>query len=103
MGDYGTTPLHPHDRPRPHHGSSWISQVKNLDLNHMQQSQPEKALHFLEIILAETPDHRAALETRLSILQYMLERAVADNGGNNYEKDYLRRRIAITEEALAEG
>jgi alkyl sulfatase BDS1-like metallo-beta-lactamase superfamily hydrolase len=72
-------------------------------LNHMQQSQPEKALHFLEIILAENPDHRAALETRLSLLQYMLERAVADNGGNNYEKDYLRRRIAITEETLAEG
>ena len=80
--------------------------TKNLlvsALNHLQQSQPEKALHFLEIILAGNPKHRAALETRLSVLQYILERAVADNGGNNYEKDYLRRRIAITEETLAEG
>jgi alkyl sulfatase BDS1-like metallo-beta-lactamase superfamily hydrolase len=71
-------------------------------VNHLQQQQPEKALHFLEIILAEDPANQAALEVRLSTLQFMLERAKADNGGNNYEKDYLRRRIAITEQALAD-
>jgi len=71
-------------------------------INHLQQQQPEKALHFLEIILAEDPTNQAALETRLSALQFMLGRAKADNGGNNYEKDYLRSRIAITEQALAD-
>ncbi|MCZ6828011.1 MAG: MBL fold metallo-hydrolase, partial [Gammaproteobacteria bacterium] len=68
--------------------------------NHFQEQQPEKSLHFLEMILAADPDHRAALETRLEILQFMLERAIGDDGGNNYEKDYLRSRIAITEQAL---
>jgi alkyl sulfatase BDS1-like metallo-beta-lactamase superfamily hydrolase len=71
-------------------------------ISHLQQQQPEKSLHFLEIILAEDPTNQAALETRLSTLQFMLERAKADNGGNNYEKDYLRSRIAITEQALAD-
>lgn len=72
-------------------------------INHLQQQQPEKALHFLEIILAEDPINQAALETRLSTLQFMLERAKADNGGNNYEKDYLRSRIAITDQALTDA
>jgi alkyl sulfatase BDS1-like metallo-beta-lactamase superfamily hydrolase len=72
-------------------------------INHLQQQQPEKALHFLEIILAEDPTNQAALKTRLSALQFMLERAKADNGGNNYEKDYLRSRIAITEQALGDA
>lgn len=69
-------------------------------LSYIHKDQPEKALHFLEIMLAGDPSHRVALETRLSLLHSMLERAMDDNGGNNYEKDYLRRRIAITEEAL---
>ena len=70
-------------------------------LTHAAEQRPEKALHFIEIILAQDPTHRGALETRLAVLQSMLDRAKADNGGNNYEKDYLRRRIAITEESLA--
>jgi len=72
-------------------------------VNHLQQQQPEKALHFLEIILAEYPTNQAALETRLSTLQFMLERAKADNGGNNYEKDYLHSRIAISLQALGDA
>ncbi len=67
---------------------------------HFQNQEPEKALHLLEMILEADYDHRAALETRLAILESMLERAIGDDGGNNYEKDYLRSRIAITEKAL---
>ena len=68
---------------------------------HFAAKEVEKSLHFLEMILEGKPGHRGALETRLEVLQYMLERAKADNGGNNYEKDYLRSRIRITEETLA--
>jgi alkyl sulfatase BDS1-like metallo-beta-lactamase superfamily hydrolase len=68
---------------------------------HFQQGEPEKALHLLEMVLAAEPANRPALETRLSILEFMLERAIGEDGGNNYEKDYLRSRIAITEQSLA--
>jgi alkyl sulfatase BDS1-like metallo-beta-lactamase superfamily hydrolase len=67
---------------------------------HFQQGEPEKALHLLEMVLAAEPANRPALETRLSILEFMLERAIGEDGGNNYEKDYLRSRIAITEQSL---
>jgi alkyl sulfatase BDS1-like metallo-beta-lactamase superfamily hydrolase len=67
---------------------------------HFQQGEPEKALHLLEMVLAAEPANRSALETRLSILEFMLERAIGEDGGNNYEKDYLRSRIAITEQSL---
>lgn len=72
-------------------------------INHLQQERPEKALHFLEIILSEDPANQAALDTRLSVLKFMLKRAKADNGGNNYEKDYLRSRIILTEQAMGEA
>jgi alkyl sulfatase BDS1-like metallo-beta-lactamase superfamily hydrolase len=67
---------------------------------HFQQGDPEKALHLLEMVLAENPYNQSALQTRLSILEFMLQRAIGENGGNNYEKDYLRSRIEITEKAL---
>jgi hypothetical protein len=31
MGHHGPTPLHPHDRPWPHHDFSWISNRKSYD------------------------------------------------------------------------
>jgi alkyl sulfatase BDS1-like metallo-beta-lactamase superfamily hydrolase len=68
---------------------------------HFQQGEPEKALHLLEMVLEADPGNRPALEARLSILEFMLERAIGDDGGNNYEKDYLRSRIAITGQSLA--
>lgn len=61
--------------------------------------QPVKALHFLEVALAAHSGNKQALQVRLEVLQLMLQQAVI--GGNNYEKDYLRRRIVVTEEALA--
>jgi alkyl sulfatase BDS1-like metallo-beta-lactamase superfamily hydrolase len=70
--------------------------------NHFQQGEPEKALHLLEMVLAGDPGNRSALQTRLSILEFMLERAVGEDGGNNYEKDYLRSRINVTQQALGE-
>ena len=68
---------------------------------HLQQGEPEQALHLLEMVLAGDPANRTALTTRLEILEFMLERAIGDDGGNNYEKDFLRRRIAITRQTLA--
>ena len=67
---------------------------------HLQNNEPIKALHLLEVALAAEPENQQALTMRLQTLQQLLEQAKAGDG-NNYEKDYLRRRIAITEEALA--
>lgn len=67
---------------------------------HLQADEPVKALHFLEILLAAQPNHPAALNTRLATLNAMLVQALAGDG-NNYEKDYLRMRIRVTEESIA--
>ena len=50
-------------------------------------------------MLAVEPANRAALGLRLKTLKILLEQAVTGDD-NNYEKDYLRRRIAVTENAL---
>jgi len=52
------------------------------------------------LLLAANEQNAAALNLRLEVLNLMLQQAV-DGSGNNYEKDYLRSRIAVTEEALA--
>ena len=62
--------------------------------------QPVKALHMLEIALAGDSGNKQALQLRLQALQTLLQQAL-DGTSNNYEKDYLRRRIAVTEEAIA--
>lgn len=63
---------------------------------HFAAGEPVKALHFLEMALAGSPGNTAALAVRHQVLNQMLE--IAINGkGNNYEKDYLRARIAATE------
>ncbi len=65
--------------------------------------QPVEALHLVEMALStsDKAQHPAAYRLRLDVLKQMLDTAV--NGhGNNYEKDYLRRRIQLTTEALEE-
>lgn len=66
---------------------------------HLEKNEPVKALHYIEILLAANEQNTAALNLRLEVLNLMLQQAV-DGSGNNYEKDYLRSRIAVTEEAL---
>jgi hypothetical protein len=65
----------------------------------LHQLEPVKTLHLLEIVLAAEPADRAALGLRLKTLKILLNQALAGED-NNYEKDYLRRRIAVTEDAL---
>ena len=67
---------------------------------HLAADEPVKALHILEIALAGEPGNKQALQQRLQALQLLLQQAL-DGTSNNYEKDYLRRRIAVTEEAIA--
>ena len=67
---------------------------------HLDNNEPIKTLHLLEVALAAEPSNQQALTTRLQTLQLLLEEAQA-GAGTNYEKDNLRRRVAITEEALA--
>ncbi len=71
-------------------------------LQHWQNHELMKTLHILEVVLAAEPNNKAALNIRLDTLNALLEEAKAGDD-NNYEKDYLRRRIAITEETLAGG
>ena len=65
----------------------------------LDQLEPVKTLHLLEIVLAAEPVNQAALGLRLRTLKMLLYQALAGDD-NNYEKDYLRRRIAVTEDAL---
>ena len=65
----------------------------------LDKMEPVKTLHLLEIVLAAAPVKRAALGLRLKTLKMLLNQALAGDD-NNYEKDYLRRRIAVTEDAL---
>ena len=66
-----------------------------------ENNEPVNALHFLEIILAADAHNRNALQLRLQVLQVMLKNAVS--GGNNFEKDYLRQRIALTQAHLSQS
>ena len=70
----------------------------------MKKKYPQKPSALASAFVFEedaTPDDDAVWNARLEVLQYMLERAIGEDGGNNYEKDYLRSRIAITEQALS--
>jgi len=70
--------------------------------NYFNNDELEKCLHLIEVALAGEAGYRPALELRLAVLETMLQRAI-DTTGNNYEKDYLRRRIALTQEAMQGG
>jgi alkyl sulfatase BDS1-like metallo-beta-lactamase superfamily hydrolase len=67
----------------------------------LSQNKPVHALHLLEVVLAGKPadtGDNPALQMRLEALNRLLKDALTT--GNNYEKDYLRSRIAITEQQL---
>jgi alkyl sulfatase BDS1-like metallo-beta-lactamase superfamily hydrolase len=64
---------------------------------HVQQGEPERALHLVEMALAAEPGNRMALEARLAALELLLERS---RGVNHYEAGYLRHRIHETRDEL---
>ena len=67
---------------------------------HFVNGEPLQAIHLLEIALSNPlSSAKPALQLRLAIYESMLEAAI--EGGNNYEKDYLRRLIIITKKELA--
>jgi alkyl sulfatase BDS1-like metallo-beta-lactamase superfamily hydrolase len=65
---------------------------------HLDRGEPVKALHLLEVALAADETNQSALKLRLATLEIMLAEAV--DVGNNYEKDYLRYRVRVTQDAL---
>ncbi|MEH6548496.1 MAG: MBL fold metallo-hydrolase [Pseudomonadales bacterium] len=67
--------------------------------SHVDQQESVEALHYLEIVLAADETNRDALLLRKQALEQLLEHAVTVTH-NSYEKDYLRRLIVVTEEAL---
>ena len=67
--------------------------------SHFDQQQAIHALHYLELALAVENNNRQALTLRRTVLEYLLEQAV-NSTGNNYEKDYLRARINVTQATL---
>ena len=66
--------------------------------DHHAGGRPLEALHLLDVCQAALPDHRSALELRLTVLRGLLA-----NAGENFSRQgWLRHRIAATEAALAE-
>lgn len=63
------------------------------------EGEPIRAIQLLDVALAADAAHIEGLETRLRVLESLLENA---KGGlrNAYEIDWLRSRIRITEEEL---
>ena len=68
---------------------------------HLEAGEPEAALHWVELGLAGQPTHAGLLGARLSALNQLLDRAFAQ-GSNYSETSWLKSRIAITEQVLAE-
>lgn len=69
---------------------------------HFEQGNSLKTLHYLEMVLAGNEQDNGALQLRLTVLQKMLDNAIATHG-NSYEKDYLRSRVLVTKTALGIG
>ena len=70
----------------------------------MKKKNPQKPSVLAAVFAFEedaTLDDYTVWNARQEVLQYTLERAIGDDGGNNYAKDYLRSRITITEQALS--
>lgn len=65
----------------------------------LDENQLEQALHLVEIALSQSPEHRAALEVRLSTLNKLLERAFT-TGSNFSETGWLKRRIDLTKNEI---
>lgn len=71
-------------------------------LRHIEASEPEAALHWIELGLAAEPTHSGMLEARLTALNQLLERAY-EQGSNYSETGWLKSRISATENALAKA
>ncbi len=69
---------------------------------HLDAGQPEAALHWVELGLADQPTHAGLLNARLSALNQLLDRAY-EQGSNYSETGWLKSRIAATQTALAEA
>lgn len=62
-------------------------------------SQPEQALHLIEIALTENSANRSALVVRLAALETLLERALQTTS-NFSETGWLKARIQATQEEI---
>lgn len=65
----------------------------------LKQRQPVRALHFLEVALAQEPDNVAAIKVQLAVFEMLLQDAI-DISKNNYEKEYMRALILQAKEKL---
>ena len=69
---------------------------------HLAASEPVHALHLLDIVIGADPSSRPAQRVRREALERLL--AEAESGlRNSYEMDWLRYRIRLADEALAQG
>ena len=68
-------------------------------MQRLANNEPEAALHFLEIALAEDKNNSAALNLKLDALQALLDRALKTTS-NFSETGWLQSRITATEEQL---
>jgi alkyl sulfatase BDS1-like metallo-beta-lactamase superfamily hydrolase len=65
---------------------------------HLDAGRPLEALHFVDMVLAESPDQAGALEIKLGALRLLLERSGRENFS---EVRWLEAEIRDTEAALA--
>lgn len=70
--------------------------------DHITEGDAVHALHLLEVALAFDPNDRQALTLRLLSLQSLMDAANAGHK-NDYEINWLKSRIAITQQHLEEG
>ncbi len=67
-------------------------------LAHLDADRPLEAMHFVDMVLAESPDDAGALEVKLGALRLLLERSGRENFS---EVRWLEAEIRDTEAALA--
>jgi len=73
----------------------------SLAQNYLNQDQPVKSLHVLEVALAGDPSNPAALGLRRQALELLMVKA--ENGlRNDYEIYWLKHRLADTEARLGD-
>jgi alkyl sulfatase BDS1-like metallo-beta-lactamase superfamily hydrolase len=66
---------------------------------HVDAGRPLEALHFCDMVLADQPKHRAALQAQLGALEMLLERS----GGHAFDEvGWLENRILETQSILRE-
>ena len=69
---------------------------------YLDSGELESALHWVEIGLAADTNHARLLQVRLRALEGLLDRAY-NEGSNFSETGWLKSRIALTQEALADA